>query len=167
VLPVVSDFDCFLLGTRGVRFCKPLPQEQVEMVMEMVDDIAQILQDRSEGKCKSWTASWFENMKSKTTHHPMPKYGFGDPKSYAIMRYAVKRLEEFGAVRHGAECFNYYFPQDLDDEYLVIGGNLDGAKYKYMKLEELQNFLFGCIDEGFTLVLISFAMKYWESNSTF
>ena len=25
-----------------------------------------------------------------------------------------------GAVRHGAECFNYYFPQEMDDEFLVI-----------------------------------------------
>ena len=29
-----------------------------------------------------------------------------------------------GAVRHGAECFNFYFPQDLDDEFLVVW---DGA----------------------------------------
>ena len=27
---------------------------------------------------------------------------------------------EAGAVRHGAECFNFYFPQELDREYLVI-----------------------------------------------
>ena len=120
------------------------------MVLEMVDDIEKILKDCTEGKSKAWTGSWFENMKSKTTHHTMPKYGFGDPKSYAIMKHAVKRLEEFGAVRHGAECFNYYFPQDLDDEYLVIGGNLEGAKYKYMKLNELQEFLSDCIDKGFT-----------------
>ena len=48
----------------------------------------------------------------------MPKYGFGDPKSYAIMKFAVQRLEDSGAVRHGAECFNFYFPQELDDEFL-------------------------------------------------
>ena len=52
-----------------------------------------------------------------------------------------------------AECFNYYFPQELDDEFLVIGGNLGGAKYKYMKLNELQEFLSGCIDLGFTFPL--------------
>lgn len=63
--------------------------------------------------------------------------------------YAVHRLEEFGAVRHGAECFNYYFPQDLDEEFLVIGGNLD-IKYKYLSLTELQDFLYGSIDDGFT-----------------
>ena len=51
------------------------------------------------------------------------------------------------------ECFNYYFPQELDDEFLVIGGNLGGAKYKYMKLNELQEFLSGCIDLGFTFPL--------------
>ena len=150
VLPVVSDFDCFLLGTRGIRYQTPLPEEQVGMVLEMIDDTEKILKDCTEGKSKAWTASWFDNMKSKTTHHAMPKYGFGDPKSYAIMGHAVKRLAEFGAVRHGAECFNYYFPQDLDEEYLVIGGNLEGDKYKYMTLGELQSFLYGCIDKGFT-----------------
>lgn len=51
------------------------------------------------------------------------------------------------------ECFNYYFPQELDDQYLVIGGNLDGAKYKYMTLPELQRFLSDCIDKGFTFPL--------------
>ena len=25
-----------------------------------------------------------------------------------------------GAVRHGAECFNFYFPQELDPEFLVV-----------------------------------------------
>ena len=153
VKPVVSDFDCFLLGTRGVRFHNPLPDEQVKMVHRMVDDIEKILKDCSEGKSTNWTAGWLNEMKRHTSHVKMPKYGFGDPKSYAIMKYAVHRLEEFGAVRHGAECFNYYFPQELDDEFLVIGGNLDGAKYKYMTLPKLQTFLSEAIDNGFTFPL--------------
>lgn len=99
VKPVVSDFDCFLLGTRGVRFHNPLPDEQVKMVHHMVDDIEKILKDCSEGKSTNWTAGWLNEMKRHTTHVKMPKYGFGDPKSYAIMKYAVHRLEEFGAVR--------------------------------------------------------------------
>ncbi|KAL7539749.1 hypothetical protein ACHAXR_009571 [Thalassiosira sp. AJA248-18] len=153
VMPVVSDFDCFLLGTRGVRFHNPLPEEQVELVHNMISDIEKILDDNRDGKSTNWTASWLHVMKHQKKHITMPKYGFGDPKSYAIMKYAVQRLEEFGAVRHGAECFNFYFPQELDDEFLVIGGNLGGAKYKYMKLNELQDFLFGCIDLGFTFPL--------------
>lgn len=153
VKPVVSDFDCFLLGTRGVRFHNPLPDEQVKMVHHMVDDIEKILKDCSEGNSTNWTTGWLNEMKRHKTLTKMPKYGFGDPKSYAIMKYAVHRLEEFGAVRHGAECFNYYFPQELDDEFLVIGGNLDGAKYKYMTLPELQCFLSDTIDKGFTFPL--------------
>mmetsp|Transcript_11094 Transcript_11094/g.24444 ORF Transcript_11094/g.24444 Transcript_11094/m.24444 type:complete len:1454 (-) Transcript_11094:1412-5773(-) len=153
VMPVVSDFDCFLLGTRGVRFHNPLPEDQVELVHNMISDLEKILQDCRDGKSKNWTASWLHVMKHQKKHITMPKYGFGDPKSYAIMKYAVQRLEEFGAVRHGAECFNFYFPQELDDEFLVIGGNLGGAKYKYMKLNELQDFLFGTIDLGFTFPL--------------
>lgn len=35
----------------------------------------------------------------------------------------------------------------------MIGGNLGGAKYKYMKLNELQDFLSGCVDLGFTFPL--------------
>jgi hypothetical protein len=102
VKPVVSDFDCFLLGTRGVRFRSNLPDEQVKMVHQMVDDIEKILKDCSEGRSTNWTAGWLNEMKRHITQVKMPKYGFGDPKSYAIMKYAVQRLEEFGAVRHGA-----------------------------------------------------------------
>ena len=32
----------------------------------------------------------------------------------------MDQLAECGAVRHGAECFNYLFPQELDPEFLVI-----------------------------------------------
>lgn len=153
VMPVVSDFDCFLLGTRGVRFHTPLPEDQVELLHNMMGEIEKILEENEEGKSNNWTSSWLNSMKHQKTHITMPKYGFGDPKSYAIMKYAVQRLQEFGAVRHGPECFNFYFPQELDDEFLVIGGNLGGAKYKYMKLTELQDFLSGCIDLGFTFPL--------------
>lgn len=156
VMPVVSDFDCFLLGTRGVRFQNPLPEEQVGLVHEMIRGVETILKDCKEGKTKNWTASWLNVMKYNKSPITMPKYGFGDPKSYAIMKHAVQRLEEFGAVRHGAECFNFYFPQELDDEFLVVrgtGSNLPIPKYKYMKLNELQSFLSGCIDLGFTFPL--------------
>lgn len=102
VMPVVSDFDCFLLGTRGVRFHNPLPEEQVALVHEMLNGVESILKDCKEGKTTNWTASWLDYLKHSKHHINMPKYGFGDPKSYAIMKHAVMRLEEVGAVRHGA-----------------------------------------------------------------
>ena len=102
VMPVVSDFDCFMLGTRGVHFRTPLPEEQVKLVHSMLVDIEKILEDCSQGRTKNWTQSWINSMKHHKKQVTMPKYGFGDPKSYAIMKYAVQRLQESGAIRHGA-----------------------------------------------------------------
>ena len=31
-LPVVSDFDCFLVGTRAVKYEETIPEDQVKMV---------------------------------------------------------------------------------------------------------------------------------------
>lgn len=84
----------------------------------------------------------------------VPRYGYGDPKSYAIMECAVARLSLCGAVRHGAECFNYFFPQELDEEFLVVSDTLPGnISWKYVNVTELQKFLGDKIDEGFTFPL--------------
>lgn len=80
-------------------------------------------------------------------------YGFGDPKSYSIMKNAVYHLKA-GAVRHGAESFNYQFPQDLDEEFLIVYDNLPGrVTWKYVDVSGLQSFLNEKIDEGFTFPL--------------
>lgn len=84
----------------------------------------------------------------------VPRYGYGDPKSYAIMECAVARLSICGAVRHGAECFNYFFPQELDDEFLIVSDTLPGnVSWRYVNVTELQEFLGDKIDEGFTFPL--------------
>lgn len=36
-----------------------------------------------------------------------------------------------GAVRHGAECCNLYFPQELDDEYLIVWQGFSGKPWDY------------------------------------
>ena len=51
------------------------------------------------------------------------------------------RLNKNGAVRHGAVCFNYSFPQKIDEHFLVISDDLDqpvGWKYD-AKVDELQD----------------------------
>jgi hypothetical protein len=59
-----------------------------------------------------------------------------------------------GAVRHGAECFNYYFPQELDDEFLVISDHIEeGKAWKYMNANEVQDFLIARIKDGYTFPL--------------
>lgn len=99
VMPVVSDFDCFLVGTRGVQFRNSLPEDQVDLMHEMISGIERFLKEGKEEMSESWKASWLNVMKQKYSHVTMPKYGFGCPKSYEIMKHAVRRPKEFGAVR--------------------------------------------------------------------
>jgi len=121
VIPVVSDFDCFLLGTRGVHYREPLGAQEIAMMSMCVDDIEGILDTPKEG---NWTQRWLEvkkkhaMSKDESPTHVMPRFGYADPRSYKIMTGAVKRLESNGAVRHGPECFNYGFPQVRRLKYL-------------------------------------------------
>ena len=63
-------------------------------------------------------------------------------------------LTRNGAVRHGAECFNYYFPQDLDDEFLVISESVPGENHwQYMNASQVKQFLRERVREGFTFPL--------------
>ncbi|KAI2492719.1 hypothetical protein MHU86_21826 [Fragilaria crotonensis] len=123
VVPVVSDFDCFLVGTKGVAYDKPIPDDQLKLVDWCLTKIEAILD--APPKPSSWTERWLEVLKGDPVKPAIPPYGFGDPKSYSLMELAAKRLHKDGCVRHGAECFNYYFPQMLDDHFLIIGEGIN------------------------------------------
>jgi hypothetical protein len=73
-------------------------------------------------------------------------------KSYEIVEEPVSYLQDSGAVRHGAECFNYYFPQELDDEFLIVSDSFP-EKWRYVSIRELQDFLLQRIQEGYTFPL--------------
>lgn len=153
VMPVVSDFDCFIVGTRGVKYEAPLPDDQLEVSKWCINQIESILE--SEIGTSSWTSRWLEVLKdsaSRGFHPHIPPLGFSDPKSHSIMKFAIQRLRKEGAVRHGAECFNYYFPQELDDEFLVISDRLAGSSlpWKYVDQTGLQEILKSKIEEGYT-----------------
>merc|ERR1711971_1188470 len=116
VKPVVSDFDCFLVGTRGVAYNKPLGEHELSMLHWCVDEIEGVL--HSPDPETGWTQRWLKVKKDQLKYggaqKPMPTFGYADPRSHAIMQGAVRRLKTSGAVRHGPECFNYSFPQELD-----------------------------------------------------
>lgn len=153
VKPVVSDFDCFTLGSRGVKYKEPLPPEQIELVQWSIDNIREVLDEKtSSGSMKAWTETWIERRKLADGYYPeQPKYGNGDPKSYEIISVAVSRLQTTGCVRHGAECFNWFFPQEMDEQFLVVSDTLPGNKnWMKVNVEELQDLLIEKIDEGFT-----------------
>lgn len=144
------------MGTRRVDFNTPLPNDQVEVMRWMLSGIASVLKNREEGG--DWTEQWIDILRkaNKSGFHPdIPRFGFGDAKSYAIMEQATNSVRLSGAVRHGGESFNYYFPQELDEEFLVISDDLPGTKlqWKYMDVQGLLSFLETKIDEGFTFPL--------------
>jgi len=155
VKPVVSDFDCFLLGSRGVKYKEPIPKDQIKLVKWTVKNITEVLDERAESNStEGWMHTWMKVQKKsilKGYYPSQPKYGYGDPKSYEITSVAVPRLQSTGCVRHGPECFNWYFPQEIDEEFLVVSDTLPGdLKWKKMNVEELQEILIEKIDEGFT-----------------
>jgi len=157
VKPVVSDFDSFLMGTRGVEYSKPLPPEQRSMADWSVSNIGKVLDSPSQ---ENWTNRWLEVLKkegsNKDLRSELPQYGFGDPKSYSIMEYAVDRLKGSGAIRHGAECFNFLFPQELDDEFLIISDPsivTDRVSWRYVDESGLQKFLIEMLHRGYTFPL--------------
>ena len=156
VTPVVSDFDGFLLGWRreALWFGCNLPRDQEDLMLWCVDNIEKILDARP--STDTWTVRWLEVLKEESTkgfHPEIPEYGFGDPKSYGIMERAALQLIDTGAVRHGSECFNYYFPQEIDDTFLLISDTLKPVPWKYVDVKELQSILSQRVKDGFVFPL--------------
>eukprot|EP00986_Skeletonema_menzelii_P020904 scaffold32648_cov166-Skeletonema_menzelii.AAC.4 len=156
VTPVVSDFDCFLVGTRWVEYRDHLGEQELSMLKWCVDEIEGVLDNTEKGK--SWTRHWLD-VKKKYAFDPrfqvpVPKMGYADPRSKAMLKGAVYSLRQNGAVRHGPECFNYSFPQQLDDKFLVISDTLPGlVPWKYVDIKELKEILAEKIDDGFAFPL--------------
>ena len=78
VKPVVSDFDCFLVGTRGVRYETPLPNDQMDTLKWCVNEIQGILDGPL--TADGWTNRWLDVLKDATSkgfHPDFPRFGFG------------------------------------------------------------------------------------------
>jgi len=160
IKPVVSDFDGFLLGWRreALWFGCNLPRDQEKLMMWCVDRIEEILDDQKKfpTNSDSWTIRWLDVLKKAAAegfHIDMPEYGFGDPKSTSIMEHAALKLKSTGAVRHGSECFNYQFPQEIDEMFLLISDTLKPVPWKYVNVKDLQAILSQKIAEGFVFPL--------------
>lgn len=152
VKPVVSDFDAFLIASRGMEY-EQLPPEQAELINWSLQNAADILADPNSS---SWSSRWLLILRryAEQGFHPsIPKYGFGDPTSYQLIGDVISQVAGCGAVRHGAECFNSYFPQELDDEYLVIWEGCPDKPWVYKTEPELRAFLIDRVREGFSFPL--------------
>mmetsp|Transcript_22170 Transcript_22170/g.39882 ORF Transcript_22170/g.39882 Transcript_22170/m.39882 type:complete len:611 (+) Transcript_22170:70-1902(+) len=150
VMPVVSDFDPFLFGSTGVQY-DPITKEHQDLVQWCIAGCQNLI---GSGVAETWTSSWLQLLKlegSRGFHPKIPKYGFGDATSYQIVDDLVKSTAFCGAVRHGAECFNWYFPQELDSEFLVIwDGFGEFTPWKYLGEADLRSFLLERIKDKYS-----------------
>eukprot|EP00927_Polykrikos_kofoidii_P009032 TRINITY_DN13751_c0_g2_i1.p1 TRINITY_DN13751_c0_g2~~TRINITY_DN13751_c0_g2_i1.p1 ORF type:complete len:742 (+),score=110.74 TRINITY_DN13751_c0_g2_i1:89-2314(+) len=152
VKPVVSDFDTFLVGSRGVDY-EPLPLEQAELISWCLGHTEQILRSPDHN---NWTSRWLDVMKKeheKGFHYTLPKYGFGDPTSIKFTADIVQTTAVCGAVRHGAECFNFGFPQELDDEFLIIWEKFQDVPWSYKNEKSVREFLLERVQDGYAFPL--------------
>jgi hypothetical protein len=147
VLPVASDMDGFCFGSKGMKI-ESVPSEQVELLGWTLDVIDELLS----GHHKSWMGAWIQVLQreaEKGFHPHIPKWGFGDPKTSEVTVALAGALSVSGAVRHGAECFNFFFPQDLDDEYLIIWDGFTHLNWKNVGPGALRKFLVERANEGY------------------
>ena len=156
-----------------MRWTEPLPSDQLDLMKWMILQIKHVLEERQPA---GWNKRWLDVLKHK--HVPveghsygrleMPPYGLGDPRSYGIIETIVRTMIKSGAVRHGSECFNFWFPQALDERYLVVWEGFEvqsvpehlGAfkphkpvPWRYMTEPELRAFLLARIADGYAFPL--------------
>lgn len=152
VKPVVSDFDAFTVGSRGIKY-SPLCQEQQDLSRWVLDKTKEVLEKPG---ADNWTTRWFEVLSTLAQSGmkiDFPRCGFGDAASYALTEEIVDATKETGAVRHGAECFNFFFPQELDTKYLVVWHGFPNQPWEYRSEPDLRAFLIERANEGFAFPL--------------
>jgi len=148
VKPVVSDFDTFTVGSKGMDY-SPLPDDQASIVAWALKHTFNILDSLDHNP---WTSRWIDVLRvenEKGFHPTFPKYGFGDPTSYKLIGDVVSETSPCGAIRHGAECCNFYFPQELDDEFLVVWKGFPEKPWQYHSEEGVRKFLIDRMKEDF------------------
>jgi len=126
-----------------------LPREQQDLATWSLDRTFDILQNPGPN---SWTSRWLEVLQAahlEGFHPEIPKYGFGDATSYQLTEAVCNATNRTGAVRHGSECFNFFFPQELDEEFLVIWEGFPDKPWDYKSEEDLRTFLRERIQQGY------------------
>jgi len=146
--PVVSDFDTFIVASKDMNY-EPVPEDQQKIVYWMLEHAEKVLQSPDHNP---WTVRWLEVLKKEGErgfHPKFPKYGYGDPTSYRLIGDVVTETKACGAVRHGAECFNYYFPQELDDEYMVVWEGFPDKPFAYKTEKTMREFVLARLEDGY------------------
>jgi len=149
VKPVVASFQTFTVGSCGVR-CAPLPPDQVALMQWCLERCAAIMGDLHSA---CWMARWLDLLQrdARSGASPqLPSSGAGDHTTQRIMGEVVEATRATGAVRAGADCFNFYLPQDLEKEFLVVWDGFTSPPWKMLTEPELRQFLLERIKEGYS-----------------
>lgn len=152
VKPVCSDFDTFTVGSTNMKY-DPMPPKYLDLVHWSLDHTKQLLE---KPEAQGWMGRWLGVLKSEAAkgfHPEFPEYGFGDPTSYGLISRVVEATMSCGAVRHGAECFNFYFPQDLDDVFLIVWDGFENPPWRSVSEPELREFLLARCVDGYSFPL--------------
>ena len=100
-----------------------MPVEQQQIIQWELDQTEHIVKE-APAESLGWTGHWLRVIKAAedSGFHPSypSKFGFGEVTSTRLISDVVDATASCGAVRHGAECFNFWFPQELDKDYLIV-----------------------------------------------
>ncbi|KAL3902610.1 MAG: hypothetical protein SGPRY_011994 [Prymnesium sp.] len=128
VKPVVSSFDPFTIGSRGVNY-EPLGPEQFALMRWSLSTSQAILEQNNnntntissgnnsstihKSETERWTMRWMDRVRHNALNGVLPKLPqrLGDPTSHRLLDDVIKATSEIGAVRRNAECFNFFVPQ--------------------------------------------------------
>lgn len=148
VKPVVSDFDTFTVGATKMEY-EPLPLDQAKLMNWSLEHTKDILRTPDH---QPWNSRWLQVLAKENErgfHPKVPKLGFGDPTSSRLIAFLIETTVACGAVRHGAECMNLYFPQELDEEYLVVWNEYPDKPWEYVTEEGCRQFITDRIDQDY------------------
>lgn len=149
VKPVVSDFDTFTVASQGMSY-DVMSQEYTKLMAWSLDKTETVLRSPDH---QAWTSRWIDILRIENENGFHPKapypYGFGDKTSIELITGVVQATATCGAVRHGPECFNFHFPQELDDEFLVVWKEFKDKPWQYFGEEGLRTFLLERIKDGY------------------
>jgi len=105
--------------------------------------------------CDNWMTAWMAASKKDANlmSAPMPDLGFGNETSIKNLKALIDGTADTGAVRHGAECFNYQYPQDLDSSFLLFDDPSNKPKGESKELAALTSYLKARANEGWIFPL--------------
>jgi hypothetical protein len=83
VLPVVSDFDCFLMGTKRVSYEAPMPNDQLDLIRWCISQVETVLDEQDppaaagntgkQGPLPNWADCWLGILK-KAVRRYLPSF---------------------------------------------------------------------------------------------